>query len=208
MSSSRPRRMLPRLGVLAVATAAVGLGSTPTALAATRAPTLRLVAAPPPHEHRAVELVATLERPGPTGNAAMLPAVGDHVSFSVRVSEFAGAPLLALGSATTNSSGVATLTYQPSWTGQQVFVATATNAAGTPLASARASFDATTSVQGFAGTVEAVRPDGGIGRAVAGTLLAIVAILWIALVGVVVRVKLGLGGGALRGEGRATTASR
>lgn len=96
---------------------------------------------------------------------------------------------------------MATLAYRPTWTARQSFVATASDAAGATLASATASFVATSASHPFAGTVQALRPDGSIGRAVTGVLLGVVALLWIALLAVVVRVNLGLrAGGALATE--------
>ncbi len=90
---------------------------------------------------------------------------------------------------------MATLAYRPTWTARQSFVATASDAAGATLASATASFVATSASHPFAGTVQALRPDGSIGRAVTGVLLGVVALLWIALLAVVVRVNLGLRAG-------------
>jgi hypothetical protein len=116
------------------------------------------------------------------------------VSFSVHLSQFAGAPLLTLGTATTDARGVATFTYRPTWAGRQELVATVTTAAGTEVGSTTA-FTATSAVHPFAGTVQAARPDGTIGRWVAGVLLGIVASLWVALIAVVVRVNTGLGAG-------------
>ncbi|MHB1740045.1 MAG: hypothetical protein ACYCXA_11345 [Actinomycetes bacterium] len=164
-----------------------------SAWAATPAPSLSLSAQQATQAPRAVELVASLEEP--TGSAAgSRPAslAGVSVSFSVHLQQFAGAPLLALGSATTNAAGEAVLTYEPTWTGHQGLVATATTAAGTTLASATTSLNATSAARPFAGTVQAVRPDASIGRAVNGGLLAILAVLWITLIAVVVRVNLGL----------------
>jgi hypothetical protein len=52
---------------------------------------------------------------------------------------------------------------------------------------------ATRFVTPFKGAVEAIRPDGGIGRAVVVALLTIVALVWIALLATAVRVNLGMG---------------
>ncbi|MCL4423619.1 MAG: hypothetical protein M1115_10760 [Actinobacteria bacterium] len=163
------------------------------AWAGTTTPVLRLAAEVAPHDPGAVELLATLEQPREPVSSGRVSLGGVSVSFSVRVEEFSGAPLLALGTAKTDAAGIAMLTYRPTWTGRQAFVATATNEAGTSLGSATTTFIAKSSPQSFAGTVEAVRPDGAIGQAVAGVLLSIVALIWIVLLAVVVRVNLGLG---------------
>ena len=152
---------------------------------------LALRAEQAPRDPHGIELVATLTGPvGPTSKPGS--RAGDSVSFSVHLTQFAGAPLLTLGSATTNAAGEAVLTYRPTWTGRQALVAIATNTSGTTLASATTTFSAASAAHPFAGTVQALRPDGTIGRAVAGVLLAIVAVLWITLIAVVVRVNLGL----------------
>ena len=196
--ASHPRRvalggalLASTVGVVLLAAGAT-LGLSSTAWAATRPPALTLRAEQATRDPHSIELVATLT--GPVGASSdPAPLSGASVSFSVHLSEFAGAPLLSLGSATTNGAGEAVLTYSPTWTGRQGFVATATNAAGSTLASATTSFDASGAVHPFAGTVQAVRPDGTIGQATAGVLLAIVAVVWIVLIAVVVRLNLGLG---------------
>lgn len=186
------RRSALRSALLALAAAVVVLGSASTAWAATFGPALRLVAQQAPHDPGAIELLATLQLPAARASSKPASLAGAQVSFSVHVSQFTGAPLLALGTATTNAAGVATFIYRPTWTGRQALVATAANKAGSTLASATASFAATIASHPFAGTVQAARPDGTIGRVVAGVLLGIVAVLWIALIAVVVRVNLGL----------------
>lgn len=193
MSGARSWRTVLGSGLLGfVAAVAVVLGSASTVWAATAGPALRLVAEPAPHDSHAVELLATIQVPAAPASSKSASLAGAKVSFSVHVIQFAGAPLLALGTATTNAAGVATLTYRPTWSGRQALVATAANTAGTTLASATTSFAASNPTHPFAGTVEALRPDGTIGQAVAAVLLAIVAVLWITLIAVVVRVNLGL----------------
>lgn len=195
MSGSNSRNAVLR-SVLAALVAAivVVLGASSTAWAAASGPALRLVARQAPHDHGAVELIATLQMPASLPSSKAASPAGTQVSFSVHLSQFAGAPLLTLGTATTDAAGVASLAYRPTWTGHQALVATAANAAGTTVASATASFAATSATHPFAGTVQAVRPDGVIGRWAAGVLLAIVATLWVTLIAVVVRVNLRLRG--------------
>ena len=185
-----PGRLLA-VGMMAVLLAAGAiLGFASTAWAAAGPPVLALRAEQAPRDPHGIELVATLTGPGGSASTAGSLA-GDSVNFSVHLAEFAGAPLLTLGSATTNAAGRAVLTYHPTWTGHQALVATATDTSGATIASATTSFAATGAVHSFAGTIEAVRPDGTIGQAVAGVLIAIVTVLWITLIAVVVRLNLG-----------------
>lgn len=172
--------------------AAAVLGWAGAAEAARPAPTLSLTARPAAHGAPAIELLARLAEPGgATAGATSASLGGVTISFSLHVQQLSGAPLLVLGSATTDAAGVASLDYEPTWTGRQSLVASATNAAGTTLGSATASFVAAGATHPLAGSAEAVRPDGTIGRVVVGVLLAIVALLWIVLVAVVVRVRRG-----------------
>ncbi|MDA8269522.1 MAG: hypothetical protein M0Z63_03665 [Actinomycetota bacterium] len=191
----RPVRRLRRyvgmkwlLGTLPVVAVVLGVAS-PGTWAATAGPSLRLAAAPAPGNAHTVDLVATLQEPAGQSAAALS---GISVDFEVHIGEFAGAPLLDLGSATTDAAGRAVLTYQPTWTGSQSLVATATDSSGNTLASATTSLTAAVATTPFAGAIESVRPDGTIGQAVVGVLLAIVVAVWIALIAIVVRVNLGL----------------
>jgi len=108
----------------------------------------------------------------------------------VHVEEFSGAPVLLIGTATTNAAGVASIIYQPTWAGTQNFVATALDATGTPLATTSLSVNAART-DPFAGPVESLRPDGVIGRWVIVVLLSLVIGVWITLITLVVRVQQG-----------------
>lgn len=194
MSALRPFRVVLASGLAAaLACTALMLGGTPVAGAVARGPSLQLVAEAAPHRRGAIMLVATLERPAKPASAVPAPLAGYQVSFSVHVEQFSGAPLLALGSATTDAAGEATLTYRPTWAGRQALVATATSPRGGTLGPATTSFTALSASHPFTGSVEASRPDGVIGRWVAGVLLGVLALLWVTLVGLVVRVNLSLG---------------
>ncbi len=187
----RPRRHLGAkwlLGTLPVLAVVLGFAS-PGTWAATVGPSLRLAAAPAPGNAHTVDLVATVQEPAGQSSSALS---GISVDFEVHIGEFTGAPLLDLGSATTDAAGRAVLTYQPTWTGDQSLVATATDSSGNTLASATTSLTAAVATTPFAGAIESVRPDGTIGQAVVGVLLAIVVAVWIALIAIVVRVNLGL----------------
>lgn len=189
-AASTGLRRLFKLWLLAAFTLPTLLGAAAPVWADGVTPSIRLAARPSGHAFR---LVATVD--GPTASSptsAGAPVAGATVSFSIRLGEFSGAPLLALGSAATRADGTATFTYTPTWTGRQTVVATAADASGATIASATTSFNAAWAAHPFAGTVQAVRPDGTIGSVVADVLLATVAALWITLIAIVVRVHLGL----------------
>ncbi|MGC8510821.1 MAG: hypothetical protein ACP5PB_08125 [Acidimicrobiales bacterium] len=112
------------------------------------------------------------------------------VDYYVHLEEFAGAPLLLIGSTTTNATGVASVVYQPTWSGPQDFVATAVTPSGTVLATTTLTVQAT-KTDPFAGSVESLRPDGIIGRWVVVALLTLLLAMWFALLAVVVRVQQG-----------------
>ena len=171
--------LLAGLLVLATAGPAAAGGSSPH---------LALRARAVPGGQPAVELVARLGEPGAPVGGKATRAGGVTVTFSVHLPEFAGAPLLVLGSATTDRAGEARLTYRPTFTGRQALVATATGTTGATIAAATTSYSAAAAVHPLAGTAEAVRPDGTIGQVVVGVLLGVVVLLWIVLVSVVVRV--------------------
>lgn len=177
-------------GFLAPVAVLVGTG---TAGAASSAPSLGLTARTVPHGSPAIEIVARFAEPG--GATPTSPHLaGVTISFSLHVREFSGSPVLVLGSATTDVNGEAIFTYEPTWTGRQELVGSATNAAGSTLAVATARVVATTATHPLAADTEALRPDGTIGRVVVGVLLATAALLWIVLLAVVVRVYRGLTG--------------
>jgi ABC-type antimicrobial peptide transport system permease subunit len=188
----RPRRATLGVGLIAglLGIGAV-LGFASIAGATTVPPALTLRAEQAPGDPQAVELTASLvQTPGSSVQPGSL--AGDSVNFSVHLDEFAGAPLLALGSATTDATGTATMTYRPTWTGRQALTATVTDASGNTLGSAVTNFTADSADRPFVGTIEAARPDGTIGQAVAGVLIALVVILWVTLIAVVVRVRFGI----------------
>lgn len=118
------------------------------------------------------------------------PVTGVTVNFYVHLAEFAGSPVLLVGSGVTNADGVATFTYQPTWAGTQNFVASALDASGSVLASSTLKVQAART-DPFAGAVQSVRPDGLIGRWVILVLLALVIGVWITLLALVVRVQQG-----------------
>ena len=159
------------------------------AAAVAPAPRLTLRARETPGQRPELELVARLALPRGPSAAARGALGGVTVTFAIHLDEFAGAPLLTLGSATTNAVGEAGLAYAPTFSGRQAIVATATDAAGATVATATTTYLATAATHPLAGRAEAARPDGRIGRVIVAVLLALVALLWVLLVGVVVRAQ-------------------
>ncbi len=137
-----------------------------------------------PVSHQGVELAAQV------ASSSSAPMSGVTVNFYVHVEEFAGAPVLLIGTGTTNAAGVASITYQPTWAGTQNFVASALDSSGSVLATTSLSVQAART-DPFAGAVESLRPDGLIGRWVVLVLLALVIGVWITLLALVVRVQQG-----------------
>lgn len=160
--------------VVSLATAA-GASSSPSSLTLSASATQARVPS--------VVLVARL------GGSAQSSATraGVSVTFSVDVDEFAGHPWLLLGSGTTNAAGVARFVYHPTWAGREDFVASVTDATGTQVAQATTTFVVTATLHPTL-SAGATRPDGTLGQYVVGVLLSIVALLWIVLVTVLVRV--------------------
>lgn len=193
LPSRRPGggRVARLAGTLGLATVGIALaaGAVPagSASAAQRHETLQLSAERAPAGAKAVELSARLTEAGGTGSAATRPVAGATVTFSLAATEFSGAPLLQLGTATTDGHGLATLSYVPSWRGRQELEASVADSSGNTLAEASTSYLAGAATAPLLAGAEAVRPDGTIGQVVVGVLLAIVAVLWIVLASVVVR---------------------
>ena len=136
-----------------------------------------------PATHQGVELTAQV-------SAASTPLSGVTVHFYVHLEEFSGAPELLIGTAATDATGDASITYQPTWAGTQRFVATAVDATGASLATSALTVQAART-DPFAGPVQSLRPDGLIGRWVVVVLLALVIGVWITLLALVVRVQQG-----------------
>ncbi len=112
------------------------------------------------------------------------------VDYYVHLEEFSGAPLLLIGSSSTDAAGVATDVYQPTWSGSQNFVATVVTSTGAVLATTSLTVQAA-KTDPFAGSVQSLRPDGLIGRWVVVALVTLLLLMWITLLAVVVRVQQG-----------------
>ena len=177
--SRRATRALAGLsGVVLLSVAAAALPA-----AASTGATIALTSGSPA-SHRGVELTAQV------ASAAAAPMADTTVNFYVHVEEFAGAPLLEIGTETTDTAGVATIVYQPTWAGTQNFTASAVDSSGAVLATTSLTVQAART-DPFAGAVESLRPDGLIGRWTVLVLLALVIGVWLTLIALVVRVQQG-----------------
>ncbi len=176
--SRRATRLLAGLsGAVLLSVAAAALPA-----AAATGTTLALTSGSPA-SHQGVELTGQVD-------TASTPVAGATVNFYVHVEEFAGAPLLLVGTATTNAAGVASIVYQPTWAGAQNFEASALDSTGAVLATTSLTVQAART-DPFAGAVESLRPDGLIGRWTVLVLLALVIGVWLTLIALVVRVQQG-----------------
>jgi len=128
-----------------------------------------------------VQLTAKLTSP----DGSALPKA--QVAFLLSTTEF-GTParLVALGSATTDKTGIATLKYVPRVTGKQGFAATYTAAAAKPVTSS------TTVVVTVARSIyhpAPAKPLASVGNVLVLALFAIVAAIWLTLVAQIWRVR-------------------
>lgn len=98
--------------------------------------------------------------------------------------EFGGDDDVPIGTASTAPSGAASITYKPTWTGKEQFVAKLTaGASGADAATATSYYRVTTSAPGpLYATANPQRPLSFIGHIFVGTVLAIVALLWLTLI--------------------------
>jgi len=128
-----------------------------------------------------VQLTATLTNPKGT------PLPNAHVAFLLSTTEF-GSParLIPLGSATTDKTGLAALTYQPKVTGNQGFAATYTAPGGKPVTSGT-TVAVTVAQSGY--HPAPAKPLASLGKILVIALFAIVAAIWLTLVTQVLRVR-------------------
>lgn len=111
-------------------------------------------------------------------------AAGEKVTFFVDSQEFSGHSWMAVGSATTNSSGNASYTYTPTWTGTTEFGAAIGSGTSATAPTAVESFQVLKDPTGVPqSAIEYARPMGSTGGVLVKALLAIVAIVWILLLG-------------------------
>jgi len=153
---------------MAPAAATQAAPSTPVVLAVTQ----------PTAGKSALDLTATVGTP-----AGTVPS-GTTVTFSVMVNEFNGSGQMQIGQAATTASGVAQFTYEPTWTGEEQFVAQVAGPGGSVAGTASASYKVTIDPPGLPKSIyEYQRPLTTTGHWVETTLLTIVAIVWILLLG-------------------------
>ena len=171
--------------LLKLAVAAIGLvlgvgAAVPVQAAASPSPySLRLQVAPRPDKPDVLTLTANLSGAPPAGAA---------IAFAVVTTEFGQEMEVAIGTAELARNGSASITYTPTWGGSQKFVAHLT---GTPLAappSATATYTVAGSPAGplYAGANQP-RPFSSVGRIFLTALLTTVALVWLTLLGVLVR---------------------
>ncbi len=111
-------------------------------------------------------------------------ASGQKVEFFVQTQEFSGHGWMSVGSTLTNSSGEATYTYTPTWTGETQFGAALGSDASMTAPTVVKTFEVLKDPPGVPQSViEYARPLGSIGGVLVKSLLAIVAIIWITLLG-------------------------
>jgi Ni/Fe-hydrogenase subunit HybB-like protein len=128
-----------------------------------------------------LHLTATLSGPGDK------PLAKATVQFLQFTTEFGpSGRLVPLGSAATDKHGTARLTYQPTVTGTQKFVAKYTGGAAAGPATANTTIAVTSAHSVYQ---PSHKPLAGVGKATVAVLLAIVALVWLTLAVQVTRVR-------------------
>lgn len=109
---------------------------------------------------------------------------GQQVSFFVVTKEFEKTSLdVPIGTATTGSDGSASVTYKPTWTGSQQFVAKLANGSSKSTVTATASYDVLATAPGpLYSTSNPARPLSRVGHFFVGSALTLVAIVWLTLI--------------------------
>ncbi len=125
----------------------------------------------------------------PTAQSAANPAVvrslaGQAVTFYVKTKVFSGDGMMAVGTATANSSGVATLNYMPTWTGVTDFAAQMGATSTMPAMSTSLSYNVAKDPSGVPSQYfESQRPLHGIATVLVKFLIGIAAAVWLILLG-------------------------
>ncbi len=164
---------------------AVGLCRSPEAFAsspvihsaskAATAPTvLTLSVAARPHDPAELTLVSRLQ--SSSGNG------GKSVAFFVVSTEFKQPKDVPIGTAKTAADGTASVSYKPTWSGKEQFVAKLSSA-GTQVPAATAYYRVTASTPGpLSAAANPARPLASIGHVFLNVILAIVALVWLGLI--------------------------
>ncbi|MDA8399785.1 MAG: hypothetical protein M0008_07010 [Actinomycetota bacterium] len=134
-----------------------------------------------------------------TGHQLMLTATvplaamnTKRVSFFVVTTELGGHRLVPLGSALTDSSGTASVMYQPTWAGKEEFVAEIGRDLTKPLATASKYYVVATAVAGVPpANTNAPKPLRQVGKDFVAVVLAVVAAVWMTLLITLYRVVVG-----------------
>jgi hypothetical protein len=112
------------------------------------------------------------------------PVSGKKVTFFVQTHEFSNKGWMVVGSGVTNSLGVATYVYTPTWTGATKFGAAQGLDTSVTAPTVVKSFQVLRDPAGVPQSViEYARPLGSVGGVFVKSLLSIVAIVWIVLLG-------------------------
>ncbi len=125
----------------------------------------------------------------PSSEASANPAVvkslaGQVVTFYVKTKVFSGDGMMAIGTATTNTAGVATLNYMPTWTGITDFAAQMAATSSMPQMSTSLNFDVLKDPTGIPSQYfESQRPLHGIATVLVKFLIGIAAAVWLILLG-------------------------
>ncbi len=111
---------------------------------------------------------------------------GETINFYVQENEFSSKGFMQIGTGKV-IGGNATTTYDPTWTGYEVFAASPTNSTLTGSSAVQTTFDVKKDPSGFSPNLyNYARPLGGVGHYLVSVLLGLVAIIWILLLGIVV----------------------
>lgn len=155
---------------------------------------LTLSVAPPPG--KAMNLVLTSHLMGSSGEA------GQSVSFFVVTREFGRDQDVPIGTATTAANGLASISYKPTWSGEEKFVVKLTASSGAGAPTATANYRVTASAPGpLHATANPLRPLSSLGHIFVGALLGIVVLLWLTLIVILLLVARRLPRMAGRGGG-------
>lgn len=122
--------------------------------------------------------------------AALSPAAsGRQVTFYVQTQQFSTRGWMALGTAATNSRGVATYSYVPTWTGMENFGAAVGTQGSGATPAAVTPFNVLRDPPGVKQSVmEYPRPLGSVGGVLVKSLLVVLALVWLTLLGSLVTV--------------------
>ncbi|HET9016056.1 MAG TPA: hypothetical protein VFN57_10700 [Thermomicrobiaceae bacterium] len=170
--------------VLLVATAVAAPAASPTALTVTTSPQLDAHGHPLAGQYL---LVATLKTSGGQAVANQPVSFYEQVQFVGKVRD------ALIGTATTDSDGTATMTYQPTVTGDHALLARSTGSAQYAQSQATSTLPVNLAVSPFPVTTE---PLAAVRTALSLAVLLVVLAVWAFLIGLAVRAVVGIRSGA------------